>query len=208
MHDQGTTRKPRLLDRLARVPLPVVAAMFVLGGLLAGLQMMWIASVHESGAAEPPQWLARVTVMQVNLLVPLAAIMLWARRRWVQGRLGAVAAAMLAVLPVVHVLLTVASLLWGLVLGRGDLTFPFMYVEYLTFVSFAGFFVSAVAWWLDADTPRLIGPLLVVGLVLNFAVPWGMLCCYAALAVVLMTRGLTRERRGVDRLIADGEPVT
>jgi len=193
-------RRPRrpLLDALARVPLPVVVVLLLVGALLAGLQSVWIGAVHSAGAAEPPQWLSRVTVMQVNLLVPLALIMLWARRRTVQRRLGAVGAAMLLVLPAVHLLLTIAAIIWGGILGRGDLTYPFMYVELLGLISYAGIAVSAVAWMLDRAAPRLIGPLIVAGFVLNYIVPWGLMVGYGALAVVLLTKGVVRKTRVPD----------
>lgn len=190
-------RKSRVLDALARVPLPVVAAMLVLGAVLGGIQSLWIEAIHAAGAAEPPQWLARLTVMQVDILIPAGLIMLWARRRAVQRRLGAVGAAMLLVLPVVHLLLTVSSIVWGGVLGRGDMSYPFMYVQQLALISYAGVFVSGLAWILDRDTPRLIGPLIIIGFVLNYLVPWGLLIGYGALVIVILTSGVVRKNRVV-----------
>ena len=194
-----SSRIERVLDTLAKVPLPVVAAILLLGAVLAGLQIVWIEAIHSSGAAEPPQWLARVTVMQVNILVPAGLIMLWARRRRVQRRLGAVAAGMLVVLPVMHVFLTVCSIVWGGILGRGDMTYPFMYVEFLIYISYAGILVSGLAWILDRGAPRLVGPLIIIGFVLNYLIPWGLVIGYGALTVVLLTSGVVRKTRAVRR---------
>jgi hypothetical protein len=146
-----------------------------------------------------PQWLSYLTVKQANILIPAGLIMLWSRRRAVQRRVGAVGAAMLLVLPIVHVILLASSIVWGGILGRGDMSYPFMYLELLSVVSYAGVLVSGLAWILDRDTPRLIGPLIITGLVLHFFVPWGMLIAYGALAIVLLRSGVVRKTRAIRR---------
>ncbi|MGC5172496.1 hypothetical protein ACLQ2Q_17815 [Microbacterium sp. DT81.1] len=175
----------------------MVAAMLVLGAFLSGLHLVIIEAIHNSGAAEPPQWVGYLTVKQASILIPTGLIMLWSRRRAVQRRLGAVGAAMLLVLPVVHVILTVSSIAWGGILGRGDMSYPFMYLELLSLISYAGVLVSGLAWIIDRDTPRLIGPLIITGFVLHFFVPWGMLIGYGALAIVLLRSGAVRKTRAI-----------
>lgn len=195
-----STRMGRMLDALARVPLPVVAAMLLLAGALVLVQQVWIDAIHSAGAEEPPQWVGRLTIMQVNILVPVALILLWSRRRRIQRRLGAVAAAMLLVLPVVHLVLTVAAIVWGGILGRGDLGSPMIEFEFLGLISYAGVFVSGLAWMLDRGAPRLIGPLIIVGFVVSFLSPWGMPIGYGLLAVVILTSGVARRTRVVPRI--------
>lgn len=198
--ERPPARVAALLDTLARIPLSVVVGALVLGAVLLSLQMVWISIIMASGEPEPPQWLARLTVMQANILVPVALIALWARRRKAQRRLGAIAAAMMAVLPVLHVILTVGSIMWGAILGRGDMTYPFMYIEYLMFITMLGIILSGVAWILDSGAPRLIGPLIIAGFVLNYVVSWGMTFFYVALSVVILRTQLVRSRAAVEPL--------
>ena len=187
----------RLVGALARSPLPIVVALLLLGAVLASLQQVWIDHVMSTGAPEPQQWVAQLTVKQANVLIPVALIALWARRRGVQTRLGAVAAAMVAVLPMLHLFLTVAALVWGGILGRGDLEYPFMHIEWLMLVAFLGLLLGGIAWMLDPGASRWIGPLIIVGFVMNYVTPWGMTIVYAALGVVILRTRLLRRRAAV-----------
>lgn len=187
-------RVAALLDALARIPLSVVVGALMLGAVLLSLQLVWLSIINTTGAPEPPQWVARLTVMQTYILIPGALIALWARRRKEQRRLGAAAAAMMMALPVQHVIITVGSIIWGAILGRGDLTYPFMYIDNLKYISTLGIILSGVAWILDRGTPRLIGPLILAGLLLGYLVLWAMTIIYVALGVVILRTRLMRSR--------------
>lgn len=184
----------RLVKALARVPLPIVVGLLLLGAVLASLQQVWIADVMARGGPEPEQWAAALTVKQANVLIPVGLIALWARRRGVQGRLGAVAAAMMAVLPVLHIFLTVSALVWGVILGRGDMEYPFMHIEWLMLVAFFGVVLASIAWMLDRGASRWVGPLIIVGFAMNYVTPWGMTIVYALLSIVVLRTRLLRRR--------------
>jgi hypothetical protein len=70
-----------------------------------------------------------------------------------------------------------------------------MYIEFLGLISYVGILVSGLAWILDRTAARLIGPLIILGFVLNFAFPWALLIAYGALAIVLVTSGVERRNR-------------
>lgn len=110
-----------MIDRLARIPAAVVAAVLVAAALLADIHaFVVVPAVRESGA-EPAQWLARIGLMLYFLALPLALLAFWARRRRPLGRAGKVAALLMAIQVPCYLVLTVAGLVWGLLLGRGDL---------------------------------------------------------------------------------------
>lgn len=120
----------RIWQAFARIPLPVVAALFVVGGALMPLHDWAIAHVRASGAEEWPQWVARLTVMWYWAFLPMAALALWARRRTEQGTRGRVGAWLNIVGgPAQYGLVTVGALVWGLLLGRGDLPVAVMVIE-------------------------------------------------------------------------------
>ncbi len=78
----------RIWGALARIPIPVVATLLVLGGALIPVHEALVVRTHSAGQEEWPQWVARLTVMWYWAFLPLAGLALWARRRAVQGRLG------------------------------------------------------------------------------------------------------------------------
>lgn len=49
-----------------------------------------------------------------------------------------------------------------------------MHIQYLMFVGSPGIVLAGVAWSLDGGAPRLMGLLIIAGVVLFHAVPWGM----------------------------------
>lgn len=186
------TRLGRLIDLAARIPLPVVGIMLICGAALSDVNNFLLRMMVAGDFEGLSQWSARLTLMQYNLLIPVALLALWARRRKTQGRLGAIAAALIAILPVLHVFLTICALVWGLILNRGDMGEPFMYIEYLILFAYAGIIVTAIAWMRDRSAARLIGPLILSGLVLHFLVPWAFTVIYAALAVTIVRTSLVR----------------
>jgi hypothetical protein len=191
--DKPPGRLSRLIDALAHIPLPVVGVMLVLGAALSDVNNLLLHMMLASGAEEGPQWVARLTLMQYNLLIPVALLALWARRRTVQGRLGATAAVLIAFMPVVHLFLTACSLVWGLVLGRGDMSYPFMYIEFLILPTYIGIILTSAAWMRDRPTARLVGPMIFIGLVLHIFIPWAFTVIYAALAFVIISTSLVRK---------------
>ncbi|WP_345752900.1 hypothetical protein [Microbacterium rhizophilus] len=206
---QGTESPPLrsrlgIVHLLARLPLPIVALLLVLGAVLFDIQTMVILSLAATGAEEPPQWLARTTIMMGNLFIPVAVLSLWARRAAAQRRLGAIAASMVAVLPVVHVVLTIGTLVWGLVLGRGDIAGPFARIEDLVYVAYAGVVLLTIAFLRDRGMPRLVGVLMLLGFVLSYVVPWGITVTYTALGVIIVATSL---RRRAPRGVAPREPL-
>lgn len=93
----------------------------------------------------------------------------------------------------VHLFLTACALVWGLILGRGDMGYPFMYLEFLILPAYLGILVASVAWMRDRSAARLIGPLILAGLVLHFFIPWAFTVIYAALAFVIVRTSLVRK---------------
>ncbi|MEO7078840.1 MAG: hypothetical protein ABIY38_08105 [Rhodococcus sp. (in: high G+C Gram-positive bacteria)] len=196
-HVESSDRHPHIrrtgvLSALARIPLPVIGALLVLGALLVDLQLVWIALLAATGEPDPPQWVAHLTIMQFNIIIPLALIALWARRRSVQGRLGAIAAGLMAVLPIVHVFMTVCAIVWGGILQRGSMQLPFMYIEYGARIAYLGLVLSGLSWILDREASRLIGPLIVAGILVGLVVPGAITVFYIALAVVIVRSGVVR----------------
>ncbi len=188
------SRLERLIDLGARIPLPVVGIMLICGAAFSDVNNFLLRMTLAGDFEGLSQWSARLTLMNYNLLIPVALLALWARRRKTQGRLGAIAAALIAILPVLHVFFTICALVWGLILGRGDMDDPFMYIEYLIFFSFLGIIITSIAWMRDRSAARLIGPLILMGFVLNYLIPWSFTAIYAALAVIIIRTSLVRNR--------------
>lgn len=192
-----SSRLSRLIKALARIPLPVVGIMLVLGAVLSDLINFVMRATAAAGTEEIPHWVARLTFMQYNLLLPIALIALWARRRKTQGRVGTVGAVLIAFLPVVHLFFTVCAVIWELILGHGDITYPFAYIEFLILPAYLGVLIASVAWMRDRSAAGLIGPLIVAGVVLHFFIPWAFTVVYAALAFVIIRTSLVRKDAAV-----------
>ncbi len=185
--------RARFISVLARVPLQVVGVLFILGALLVDLQVAWHVVLASTGEPEPSQWVAHLTIMQFHTIIPLALITLWARRRSAQRRLGAIAAGLVASLAIVHVFMTLCAIVWGGILQRGDMGFPFMYIEYGSRIAYVGIVLAGLSWILDRGANRLIGPLIIGGFLLNLVVPGAMTVIYIALAVVIVRTGVVRK---------------
>ncbi|MDJ0313612.1 hypothetical protein [Arthrobacter sp. H35-D1] len=186
-------RLKQLIDLLARIPLPAVGIMLICGAALSDVNNFMLRMLAAGDFQGLSQWAARLTLMQYNLLIPVALLALWARRRNAQGRLGAIGAALIALLPVLHVFLTICAVVWGLILGRGDMDDPFMYIEYLILLAYVGIIITSVAWMRDRSAARLIGPLILIGLALHFLIPWAFTVIYAVLAVTIIRTSLVRK---------------
>lgn len=175
----------RAVARLSTVPLPIVVAVLVLGAVLADVHTVLVQRLVE-GEPEPEQWSSRLTVMQYYALIPLALLALWARRRSAQGRLGAVAAALL-VLPLVgHLVITAASVVHGGLLGRGDLSSLLMALEITVLGLYLGVLLEGVALLRDRALPRAVGALVLVGLVVAFVAPFALTLAWVLLGAVLL----------------------
>jgi hypothetical protein len=163
-----------LIERLARVPLTAVGLLIAVCGVLAGVHVLLVQHIHETGGEEWPQWVARWTIESYWGLLPLAFLALWARRRHGQGWLGCVGAALMAFGPVAALLIAVAALVWGGILGRGDLPTSVMSLELLFYVMMLG--------------------VLVAGLLGDFVVPMFLPAGYALFGILLMI-GAARSTR-------------
>jgi len=169
----------RIWGAFARIPVPAVAALLVVGGALMPLHDLAIAHVRATGAEEWPQWVARLTVMWYWAFLPMAALALWARRRNEQGRLGRFGAWLnLVGGPAQYAVVTMAALVWQVLLGHGDLPVAFMVIEPLGYLVVPGIAAAGIAMLRDRGTARWQGALL-VGL---------------AVAVAVWTLGLRRGR--------------
>ncbi|MGY1603293.1 hypothetical protein [Geodermatophilus sp. SYSU D00815] len=175
----------RIWSGLARIPVPVVAVLLVVGGALIPVHEMAVAHMHEPGNQEWPQWVGRLTLQWYWALLPLAVLALWARRRAVQGRIGRVGAWLnLLGGPLEYALITVGALVRG-VLGRGDLPPGFMALEWLGYLIMPGIVLAGVAMLRDRGLPRWQG-LLVVLLAPAAWLPFGAFVVGAALGVALV----------------------
>jgi len=152
----------RIWGALARIPIPVVAALLVVGGALIPIHELAIQHMHRTGGAEWPQWLGRLTVQWYWAFLPLAALALWARRRSVQGRTGRAGAWLnLVGGPAQYLVVTAGALVQGL-LGRGDLPTGFMALEWLGYLIMPGILLAGIAMLRDAGLPRWQGALVLV----------------------------------------------
>jgi hypothetical protein len=182
----------RIWGALARIPVPVVAALLVLSGVLIQVHETLLARVRATGAPEPEQWIAYLTIKWYWAFIPLAVLALWAPRRAQQGALGRVGAWLNMVGgPLQYGFLLVATLVWGLVLGRGDLPLAVMSVEFLAYLITPGAVVAGIAMARDRAVPRWQGPLVIV-LGLAGWLPYGVLVVGSVLAVLLVTLGRRR----------------
>ena len=186
----------RIWNALARIPMSVIAALFVVGGVLIPLHEWLIENLFADGQREWPQWLGRLTVMWYWAFLPLAVLALWARRRHVQGRLGRVGAWLNAIGgPGQYGVLTVAAVIWGLLLGRDDLPTGFMALEWLGYLIMPGIVLAGIAMIRDRGLPRWQGVLVVVLAPLAW-VPFGALAVGVALSALLLWSG--RRERSLD----------
>jgi hypothetical protein len=182
---------PNLINRLAGVPLQAVGAALTLGAALMAGQYAIIDHAHSAGLPEPEQWIGRLTVQMYWVLFPFAFAALWARRRGREGRLGRVGAVMQTSAPLAHIVVTVAAIVWGGLLGRGDLPEAFMMIELLTYVFYLGVLISGTALMLDKGV-RWWGAAMVGGLVLSFVVQYADAVALGLFGVALIVQGLRR----------------
>lgn len=174
-----------LADRLVRIPATVVAATLVVGSLLADVHTF--VTVPAMDGMEPAQWTARVGIMLYFLVLPIALLAVWARRRDALGRLGLAAAVLIAIQVLCYLLLTVAMVGWGLLLGRGDLSDSVMWVESLGVSSFyLGVIILAVRLLFAGRANAVIGALLLAGFLVSFVMPFGLTVAIAVLAAVFV----------------------
>jgi hypothetical protein len=194
----------RFWGALARIPNPVVALLLVVGGVTIPIHERLVAHVHATGAPEPEQWLAFLTFKWYWATLPLAVLVLWARRRSAQGLLGRVAAWLnLLGGPAQYAVLLISSLVWGLLLGRGDLPTALMVLEFLGYLIPVGTFLAGVAMLRDRALPRWQGGLVAVLAVASW-VPFGALVVGTVLAALLITTG--RRRPVLDSPVAATAP--
>jgi hypothetical protein len=192
----------RIWGAFARIPIPVVAAMLVVGGALIPVHDALVVHWHSSGLEEWPQWLGRLTVQWYWALLPAAALALWARRRAVHGRLGRSGAWLnLAGGPATYLVITAGALFQG-VLGRGDLPTGFMAIEWLHYLIMPGMILAGIAMSRDAGLPRWQGPLLIATAVAAW-LPFGGLVVGSLLAALLLT---SERRRVLDSPVAATAP--
>jgi hypothetical protein len=193
----------RIWGAFARIPIPAVAALLVVGGALIPLHEALISSAHASGGEEWPQWLGRLTVQWYWAFLPLAALALWARRRHVQGRTGRAGAWLnLVGGPVQYLVVTAGALVHG-ALGRGELPTGFMALEWLGYLIMPGIVLAGVAMLLDRGLPRWQGALLLV-LAPAAWLPFGGLAVGSVLAALLVATD--RRRPALDSPVAATAP--
>lgn len=195
----------RALDWLARIPVWVAGAMFGVGTVLATAHLLIIATLFDEGRAEWPQWVGRLTVMWYWVLLPLAVLALWSRRRHSEGRLGYIGAVMASIGILQYIVVTLATVVWDGVFSRGELPLWIMWSEVLLLVEILGIVVLSVAMLRDRGVPRIWPILLLLGLVaraLN-------LTPYVMAAVFLLLAGLLIAGRPVpkNRSVLDSQPV-
>jgi hypothetical protein len=179
----------RWVDRLAHVPSLVIGGLLVLGAVLADTHESLVRYWHGNGLPEWEQWVGRLTVQSYWILLPLALLALWSRHRRAMGRLGRLSAALLLPGPVVHVALAVAAVVWGGLLGRGDLPAAVMAAEFLGVLTYLGIIGTGVALLRTRDVPRTYGALVLVGFVGGFFLAWIMSGAFALLAVLVVRHG-------------------
>jgi hypothetical protein len=175
----------RAVARLSTVPLPIVVAVLVVGAVLGDVHTLLVQRMARGGP-EPEQWVARLTVMQYYALIPLALLALWARRRPAQGRLGTVAAALLVTAIAGHLAITVAAVVHGGLLGRGDLPGLVMMLEVTVLGLYLGVMLEGIALLRDRAVPRAAGALVLLGLVVSFIAPFALTVAWLLLGAVLL----------------------
>ncbi|WP_067181706.1 hypothetical protein [Microtetraspora niveoalba] len=186
-----------VIDRLARVPLAAVGFLILLSAAMAAGHVLLLEQIRASGGEELPQWVARLTIETYWGLLPLAFLMLWARRGKRGGLLGRIGAALLACGPVTALLIAVGALVWGGILGRGDLPPSVMTVESLFYAMMLGVVVCGVAFLLDAGV-RWWGAMLLIGLLGDFVMPMALAAVYAVFGIMLVVGAARAGRRSTD----------
>ena len=178
-----------MIDKLARVPVAVVAAALVLGGVLADVHTFVVVPAVRDSGSEPAQWMARVGIMLYFLILPLALLAVWARRRQRLGRAGVVAAVLMAVQVPCYVVLMLAGVVWGLLLGRGDLGSRVLLLHDVGVTAFyLGVVVLAVRMLMAGRATALLGGLLLGGFVVSFIVPFGLAAALVAFAAAFLAQ--------------------
>ncbi|PPK92190.1 hypothetical protein CLV92_11652 [Kineococcus xinjiangensis] len=184
-----------LLRAARRLPAPAVGIALALGAVLADAHAVLVQHLHATGSAEPAQWLGRLTLQQYWILIPVGALALLARVGAGRWRAGRVAALLLAVGPVVHVALTCAALVWGALLGRGDLPAQVMVVEALSLLTYPGLLLCG-ALLLRAGGPAVAwGALLLAGFLADLFLLHVMAVAYVLLSAVVVATA-SRVRAG------------
>lgn len=184
----------RIWGALARIPIPVVAALLVVGGALIPVHEALVLRMHSAGQEEWPQWLGRLTVQWYWAFLPVAALALWARRRTVHGRTGRVGAWLnLVGGPAVYAVITAGAVAQG-VRGAQDLPTGFMAVEWLSYLIMPGMVLAGIAMTRDRGLPRWQGPLVIATAVAAW-LPFGGLVVGSVLAGLLVVHD--RRRRPV-----------
>jgi hypothetical protein len=179
----------RIWQAFARIPVPVVAALLVVGGALVSVHEIWLAHVRATGAPEPEQWLAYLTIKWYWAFLPMGFLALWAKRREAAGVLGRIGAWLLLLGgPLQFGVLFVATHVWGLLLGRGDLPLAIMQVEWLTVLITPGAVLVGIAMLRDRMLPRWQGAL-VIALAVAAWLPYGALAAGLVLGGLLLTKG-------------------
>ncbi|SNR79991.1 hypothetical protein [Blastococcus mobilis] len=178
----------RIWGAFARIPVPVIVALLVVGGALIPVHEAVVESLYGDGRQEWPQWLGRVTVLWYWAFLPTAVLALWARRRMHQGSTGHVGAWLNFIGgPLQYAVVTLGAVFQGL-LGRGDLPTGFMAVEWLGYLIMPGIVLAGIAMLRDPGLPRWQGALVVI-LAPAAWLPFGGLAVGAALAGLLLTAG-------------------
>lgn len=181
----------RMLDRLAAIPIWVAGLMFTVGGVLATAHLLIVQASPELTEPEWPQWVGRLTVMWYWALLPFATMIIWSRRRRVQGRLGYVGAVLAGIGVVQYLILAVGTTLWGAVFGRGELPEWMMWSDLLLLVGLLGVAVLAVSFLRDRGIPWIWPALLLLAMAVRVLLPNP----YAIGAVLLLLSGLLITQR-------------
>ncbi|WP_328850511.1 hypothetical protein OG994_19205 [Micromonospora globbae] len=184
-----------VVHRLARVPLGTVGLVIVVCAAMAAVHVLLVRHVHETGGEEWPQWVARLTIESYWGLLPLAFLALWARVRERAGLPGRIGAALMALGPVAALLITVAAIVWGGILGRGDLPESVMSLELLFYGMMLGVLVTGAAF-LRLAGHRLWGVMLIAGLLADFVMPLALSAVYVVFGVVLVADAVRTARCG------------
>ncbi len=189
-------RTSRVLDWLATVPRWLAGAMFGAGTILATAHLQMI-SIYVERPPEWPYWVERATLQWYWVLLPLSIILLWTRRRHVEGRLG-YAGAVLAGLGILnYVVLTLLLVVWDGLLSLGDLPDWILATELLLLAGILGLFLLSVAFLRDRGVPSIWPVLLLLGMVgrVIFPLPYFMSAAWLILAaLVILGRPHPRQR--------------
>lgn len=190
---RGTSR---VLDWLATVPRWSAGVVFGAGTILATAHLLLISTYVER-PPEWPYWIERLTVQWYWVLLPLAVLILWSRRRHIEGKVG-YAGAVLAGLGILnYVVLTLLMVVWDGVLSLGDLPDWILWTELLLLAGILGIVLLSVAFLRDRGVPRIWPILLLLGMVARVALPtpYVMSAAWLILAgLVILGRPYPRQR--------------